>query len=253
MISAMKTEECTDTGRERRFRFKEFSVSHRISAMKVGVDGVLLGAWADVSGNTVLDIGCGCGLIAIMAAQRNSSARVTGIDIDPGAAMEAAGNARTSPWSDRITIACRSLRQQIELGTRFDNIVSNPPFFNSGIATPATNREISRHCAGLCPETILLSAEYLMNPDGSISLITPAEALPSLLAAAGDALRCHRLTEVVTVEGKEPKRILSVWLKRKGRHADTLRDRLVIETGPHGRRTFSKEYIHLCSPFYIHM
>ena len=90
--------------KERLFRFKEFAVRHELSAMKVGVDGVLLGAWADVSGNTLLDVGTGCGLLALMALQRNPGLRVLGIDIHAPSIEEAQANAADTPWDDKVRL-----------------------------------------------------------------------------------------------------------------------------------------------------
>ena len=239
---------------ERLFRFKQFSVAHERSAMKVGVDGVLLGAWSDVNGDRLLDAGCGCGVISLMLAQRNNHAHITGIDIDSNAIDEAIDNAEASPWSDRITFSCKSFSNLIHERHEFDRIISNPPFFSSGIQNPSSYREISRHAASLSPETLIQQSPLLLSSDGSLSLISPAHLLPAMINVAEEnGMYCHRLTKVVTVEGKIPKRILTEWRRRDTAMTETLEETLTIEIGKHGNRYYSNEYISLCSPFYLNM
>lgn len=238
--------------KERIFRFKQFSVCHSKSAMKVGVDGVLLGAWADVGGKSVLDVGTGCGLIALMAAQRNVNAHILGIDISNEAIEEARSNINLSPWHDRVEAVCVSFQRQLELPARFDCIISNPPFFNSGITDPSTEREKSRHIAELSPEIILQNASRILSDNGVVSLITPADYLTSLKAAAETGnLHCAKLSLVATVEGKKPKRLLSQWKRHK---PDSIVQNVInIEDGKFPDRHFSAEYQSLCSPFYLLM
>lgn len=252
--------------KERLFRFKEFAVRHELSAMKVGVDGVLLGAWADVSGNTLLDVGTGCGLLALMALQRNPGLQVLGIDIHAPSIEEAQANAADTPWDDKVRFDCRSFRRQLSMGWRFDLIISNPPFFNAGVNSPKDDRERSRHAAELSPQALIVHATNLLNPGGRLCMITPRDQLDGLLALAQThRLVPRRLTEVTTVEGKAPKRLLSEWECNIGTHqgacagGDTVADApectptlLSIEEGKEANRRFSKEYTTLCAPFYLH-
>ena len=111
------------------FKSKQFNIIQEKSAMKVGTDGVLLACWVSCEkANTILDIGCGTGLIALMLAQRNSKSSVTGIEIDAIASQEAQENIGNSDWRERIKIEHTSL-QKFKPQTQFDIIVSNPPFF----------------------------------------------------------------------------------------------------------------------------
>ena len=252
--------------KERLFRFKEFAVRHEQSAMKVGVDGVLLGAWADVSGDTLLDVGTGCGLLALMALQRNPGLQVLGIDVHAPSIEEARANAADSPWGDNARFDCRSFRRQLSMGWRFDLIVSNPPFFNAGVDSPQDDRQRSRHAAELSPRALIVHAAKLLNPGGRLCMITPRDQLESLLALAQThQLSPRRLTEVTTVEGKDPKRLLSEWALNVGTPpdapsgGDTVADApmcvptlLSIEEGKGANRRFSKEYMTLCAPFYLH-
>ena len=119
--------------REKIFRFKQFGVLNDKTAMKVGTDGVLLGAWCDVAGaRRVLDVGTGCGLIALMVAQRNKGAAVTAIDIDDEAVGEARINIARSPWSDRVEALCVDFND-FAAQEPYDLIVSNPPFFTEDV------------------------------------------------------------------------------------------------------------------------
>lgn len=116
------------------FTFRQFAVHQDRCAMKVGTDGVLLGAWANVKGD-ILDIGTGTGLIALMTAQRSPSSKVTAIEIDPDAAVQATENVASSPFADRISVVQSSI-QDYRPAMTFHTIVSNPPFFESSLKIP---------------------------------------------------------------------------------------------------------------------
>ncbi|MEM1216825.1 MAG: methyltransferase, partial [Bacteroidota bacterium] len=117
------------------FQFQQFTIQQDACAMKVGTDGVLLGAWAPVAEvQTILDIGTGTGLIALMLAQRQPAALVTGVEIDAAAAVQAQANAEASPFRERMTVAAQSIQDFTDQqDARFDLIVSNPPFFSGGV------------------------------------------------------------------------------------------------------------------------
>ena len=191
--------------RERLFRFKQFSVSHSASAMKVGTDGVTLGAWAACAGR-VLDVGCGCGLIGLMCAQRGAS-EVTMVEIDPAAAQEAAQNAAKSPWADRVTTVCDDFLTAPLQGD-FDAIVSNPPFFANGELAPDRRRADARHESGLTPDAFMARAAELLAPDGTVSVILPPDRAEEWTAAATfHGLRQRRLARLYT-GAAEPRRVL---------------------------------------------
>lgn len=246
--------------KERYFRFKQFGVRHDKAPMKVGVDGVLLGAWAYANGLSVLDVGTGCGLIALMMAQRNPTALILGIDVHEQAIEEARQNAFDTEWTDRLYFENHSFEEQVKLGDRFDVVVSNPPFFHAGVSGDLDQRQTSRHAAQLSPESLLISAEKILNPEGRLAMITPRDQLQTLLSvAAENNLKPARLTEVTTVEGKAAKRLLSEWMLNdipgsagldKGAN-DVKIETLYIEKGEPGKRVFSAEYKALCSPFYL--
>ena len=143
------------------FKFKQFTVNHDKCAMKVGVDGVTLGAWADVSSaKKVLDVGCGSGLISLMVAQR-CNAQIIAIDIDSQSIIQAAENVDNSPWKDRIKIQHISLQDLAEVNScGFDVIISNPPYFINSLKNPSRKSHhrpsyrylVTRRFADVLPE-----------------------------------------------------------------------------------------------------
>nr|WP_255518080.1 methyltransferase [Fulvivirga sp. M361] len=157
------------------FHFKKFDVNHTESAMKVGTDGVLLGSWAESENvNHILDIGTGCGLIALMLAQRFSKAKITAIDIDKASAGEAKRNFSNSPWKDRLNSIVTSLQQFNGGPEKFDLIVSNPPYFNHGTSSPNTARHYARHIKSLSHPELLGASSRLLSSEGKLCVIIPA-------------------------------------------------------------------------------
>ena len=157
------------------FQFKQFYVRHDRCAMKVGTDGVLLGALAD-GGSKILDIGTGSGLCAMMMAQRFPEARITGIDIDSEACQQAAENARA--FSEEIEIRHTSLEDFADTtGDTFDAIISNPPYFEETTGCPDIQRDKARHASSLPYSTMLRCSKKLLSDDGTITIIIPTSAV----------------------------------------------------------------------------
>lgn len=217
------------------FDFKKFRVWHDRSSMKVGTDGVLIGAWAPVDGaRRILDIGCGCGLISLMAAQRNPAAQITGIDIDGASVAQARENGARSPFAGRLKFVQADLRT-LE-AEPFDCILSNPPFFEEDLLPPEARRAKARHTEGLSFGTLLAHARRLLRRGGHFSLIVPARQTEKILTlAAAEGFAAERRTQVVTRLPKPAKRTLLCLVAGRTalqRPADTL-----ILTGDDGRRT----------------
>lgn len=193
------------------FRFKQFTVEDSNCPMKVGTDSVLLGAWAKLENcRNLLDIGTGCGLLALMAAQR-SKAQITAIDIDPVAIETAVLNFGKSPWKDRIIVRCQSLQEFVngnEYG-RFDHIISNPPYFINSLKAPDPERSNARH-NDLLPFDVLANAvEKLLSPEGRLSLVLPvAESEIFILNATRAGLFLIRKMMIIPKVGKVANRLL---------------------------------------------
>lgn len=246
---------CNDSSivmaREKTFRFKRFEVLNDRTAMKVGTDGVLLGAWCDVAGaRRVLDVGTGCGVIALMVAQRNAEAIIDAIEIDGASAQEAALNFSRSPWSERLhVVACDF--NSVEAwwsGEKYDLIVSNPPFFTNGILPPDASRMSARHTQHLTYGQLLKNAGMLLTDGGKIALITPFDSVKEIIeGCVFNNLNISRKVNIVSVYGSTPKRVLWELVK----YSCTMHEsELVIEISP---GVFSEEYVALCKDFYLKM
>ena len=230
------------------FAFKQFTVRHDRCAMKVGTDGVLLGAWTDLShSRRILDIGTGTGLIALMLAQRCMDARITAIDLDSAAVEQAQENIQASPWKDRIEALQQDICTYPPNGT-FDTIVSNPPYFIDSLKCPDGQRSTARHTDTLDADRLIGKVSELLTSDGRFSIILPAEQTEDLIRVAGEkGLHPSRQTWVITRPGLSPKRILMEFRKIPV----TLQpDELVIELERH---VYSEEYIALTQEFYLKM
>ena len=203
-------------GRDSLFRFKQFSVSHSHSSMKVGVDGVLVGAWGDVEGWSGLDVGCGCGVIALMAAQRNPQCILQAVDIDPESIEEARINFAASPWADRLQTYLTDfnlLASDPSSRETYDFILSNPPFFHSGIHIPTSPREKARHESDLSVQSLIANSGELLKPGGRLSLILPADRENELENYG--ILKLSRRCLIADHPGKSPKRLLMTLYKPK--------------------------------------
>jgi tRNA1Val (adenine37-N6)-methyltransferase len=227
------------------FQFKQFTIEQDQCAMKVGTDGVLLGAWTDVSGiQSILDIGTGTGLIALMLAQR-SSAAIYGIEIDENAAAQAIENVNNSPWRERIKIEAISLQTFVKnTDCRFDLIVSNPPYFNKSLKNPDTQRSVARHADSLSQEDLITATCALLSDTGRLAVILPAaEGEEFILRAESSRLYCSKKMKVIPRIGATEKRLLLEFSRMKGVCRE---DSLLIEKSRHNYsdefRTLTREY-----------
>lgn len=173
-------------GSDTAFRFKQFICNHSRSTMKVGVDAVLLGSWCHVSGcRTILDVGTGCGIIALMCAQRQPDAIISALEIDSDSIEEAAQNFIQSPWYNRLNIIADDwISFSLSTTGKWDLIVSNPPYFKSGILNPETKREIARHQASLSPISLLEYGKNLLTENGRIAIVLPLSRIDVVLEYA---------------------------------------------------------------------
>jgi len=231
------------------FQFKQFRIVQERSAMKVGMDGVLLGAWANTSGaDRILDIGTGTGLIALMLAQKNALAQIEAVEIDREACEEAVLNVQQSDWSGRINLHCQSFQEFVaETGNKYDLIVSNPPFFSNGVKAPAETRAQARHADALPLDVLISGAAKLLNENGQIALILPTEQLQDVENLAEiNGLSLARLCRVKPNPIKPDFRILVELAKEQ---VALQEENLMIEFEKH--HDYTPAYRELTKDFYL--
>lgn len=156
------------------FRFKRFTIDDSRASMKVGTDGVLLGAWVNIEGGErrILDIGTGSGLIALMLAQRSTTAKIDAVEIDAQSAEQATENIAASQWSDRVELIQCDIRSY-ESVEKYDLVVSNPPFFVDSLLSPDSGRAVARHTTELSFAELVDSICGVLNYEGRFALILP--------------------------------------------------------------------------------
>lgn len=256
------------------FRFKQFEIEQDRCAMKVGTDGVLLGAWAQ-GGRRILDIGSGTGLISLMMAQRFPEAEVVGIDMDADACGQARENVMASPFRDRVEIECCRLQdfggaseaaeasgtaevlkadggasetaEGLKAAGVFDAIVSNPPFFVDSLKNPDSKRTMARHTDSLPFRDLFAGVKRLLSDDGIFSAIVPLEVVEQFVAESCIlGFYLIRKCGVKTVERKLPKRFMLSFAKHRispyEEHVETMMD-------SHGNR--SEWYRKITEEFYL--
>ena len=245
------------------FRFKQFTVWHDRCAMKVGTDGVLLGAWCPLPNSAasnspqgvlyprILDIGTGSGLIALMIAQRlhlrGDMFSVLGIDIDRDAVEQSRINFQQSPWADSLTSqACRL--QDMPAEQSFDLIVSNPPYFQDSLKNPNAQRATARHTDTLSYAELIAHSARLLQEDGILALVLPIEAEQEILTLATDhGLHPTHITYVHSKPSKPAKRLL-IALSPISDSRRPMTDTMYIESENAPR---SDEYKELTKDFYL--
>lgn len=230
------------------FTFKQFVVRQDRCAMKVGTDGTLLGAWAEMERDDgrVLDIGTGTGLIALMMAQRYPEAMVTAIDIDEMAVSQAVENVQGSSFADRIEVFQADVNT-FEPTEKFDSIVCNPPFFNNALICPDNQRTQARHTLSLSYQQLMAAAWRLLRDEGVFSLIIPNDFFQQLESEAHLAgFFLTRVFGVRTIEGKPIKRYLIEL--RKHPYIELIKKDVMIEDEPNVRSIWYRE---LTKDFYI--
>lgn len=235
--------------RESTFRFKRFALSNTLSAMKVGTDGVLLGAWARVPDGagapTALDVGCGTGVIGLMLAQRYPSLTVRCIDIDADAVRECAANIEASPF-DNVTVEQHDFLCYNSAGG-VGLIVSNPPYFKNSLLAPGESRALARHDDMLPLSALMMHAARLLSPAGRLALVLPADRDDDAMFESSVAgLHLCRRCKVYTKEGKQSRRTL--WEFGKGCDQPCEESELFILRAD---GSYSPEYVALLKDFYL--
>lgn len=202
--------------KDKQFHFKQFSVRHDRSGMKVGTDGTLLGAWADmINAHRILDIGTGTGLIALMLAQRSAKAKIDAIEIDSAAIEDAKENFDNSSWKDRLTL--HHIRMQDFTATeKFDLIVSNPPYFINSYKPHNGQRIAARHTESLTFQELINFSKNLLTKEGKLCIVLPyTEGLQFIHSAEGENLYCSRKWTFRTRSEKPVERLLLEFARKK--------------------------------------
>jgi tRNA1Val (adenine37-N6)-methyltransferase len=234
------------------FQFKQFSVHQDKTAMKIGTDGVLLGAWAPIDHNpfSVLDIGAGTGIIALMLAQRTNAEQIDALEIDEDAYEQAVDNFENSPWGDRLFCFHAGLDEFIEEPEdEYDLIVSNPPFYAEDYKTESEQRDLARFQDAMPFEELVEAADLLLSENGIFAVILPFKEEENFIALAKESeLYPTKITRVKGTPTSEIKRSLLAFSRNQDYEIKI--DELTIEIDRH---IYTLEYIELTKEFYLKM
>jgi tRNA1Val (adenine37-N6)-methyltransferase len=229
------------------FSFKQFTINQDKCSFKVGTDGVLLGACADVSGRKkILDIGTGTGLISLMIAQR-CDAEIVAIEPDHDSFVQASENIRFSKWGNRIRLENCLFQNYAPENTKFDLIVTNPPYFIDSLNNPDPAKSIARHNVILNHSDILTGAARLLEADGLLQLILPyTEGNLFIVEAQEYGLYCSSILKIRPLPSSEIRRLILGFGREKIKANEQF---LTIEKGR--RHKFTDDYVSLMKDFYL--
>ena len=229
------------------FSFKHFTIYQHRSAFKVGTDGVLLGACADISGvRSILDIGSGTGLISMMLAQR-CDAQITAIEPDYESFKQTCENISRCDWHNRITVEHSDLQNFNSKHEKFDLIVTNPPYFSDSLKSPDSRRSAARHNDSLTTVEILEGVLKLLNDGGRLQLIMPYVEGNVFIAEANKyGLYCNNILKIKPLPNAEIRRLILTFSRFQKKLIEKF---LTIERG--SRHEFTEEYINLTKDFYL--
>ncbi|WP_282164508.1 tRNA1(Val) (adenine(37)-N6)-methyltransferase [Cellulophaga baltica] len=240
------------------FRFKQFTVNQDKCAMKIGTDGVLLGAWASVNNSmhTILDIGTGTGVIALMLAQRSIADTIEAIELDGDAFEQCTDNFEASDWGDRLfcfhagfdEFVDEYTEEEPEEAELYDLIVSNPPFYSEEVSSGNDARDQARQNSSLPFDELVSGVSKLLSPTGVFATIIPYKEEENFIALAlENNLYPNRITQVRGTENTEIKRSLLEFSLTESEYTSK---ELIIELE---RNVYTKEYIELTKDFYLKM
>lgn len=234
------------------FRFKQFSIQQDRCAMKIGTDGVLLGTWTPIENNpfSILDVGTGTGVIALMLAQRSNAEQIDALEIDEEAYEQSVDNFENSPWSDRLFCFHAGLDEFVEEPEdEYDLIVSNPPFYTDDYKSENEQRDLARFADAMPFEDLIEAAALLLSENGIFAVIIPFKEEENFLALANEyKLHPIKITRVKGTPTSEIKRSLLAFTRKET--IDFPIDELIIETSRH---QYTPEYIELTKDFYLKM
>jgi len=220
--------------------------------MKIGTDGVLLGAWCPIDNNpySVLDIGSGTGILSLMLAQRSNAEQIDALEIDEDAYEQCVENFENSPWGDRLFCFHAGLDEFVEEPEdEYDLIVSNPPFYSEDYKSEITQRDLARFQDALPFEDLVEAADLLLSENGIFAVIIPYKEEQIFIDLCAEVeLYPVKITRVKGTPTTEIKRSL---LAFKRYELETIiADELVIETTRH---QYTNDYINLTKEFYFKM
>ncbi len=240
-----------------KFHFKQFSVEQDKCAMKIGTDGVLLGAWASIAQNpfSILDIGAGTGVLSLMLAQRSTSEIVDALEIDSDAYEQCVDNFEQSPWGDRLFCYHASLEEFAEeIDDQYDLIVCNPPFYSEDCKAENEQRAMARFQDAMPFSHLLESVSKLLAESGIFSVVIPKkEETDFIILASKFNLFPNRILHVKGSPSSETKRSLLDFSFKKTenrKNLNTETEQLIIETSRH---QYTEDYIKLTQDFYLKM
>jgi len=232
------------------FNFKQFTVQQDQCAMKIGTDGVLLGAWCPIENNpfSILDIGAGTGILSLMLAQRSNAEQIDAIEIDENAYEQCVENFESSPWGDRLFCFHAGLDEFMEEPEDlYDIIISNPPFYTDNYKSKNEQRDLARFVDALPFEDLLKATNLLLSENGIFSVIIPFKEEEKFIALAKEfKLYPFKITRVKGTPTTEIKRSLLAF-KRKENFSFRI-DELIIETSRH---QYTESYTALTKDFYL--
>ena len=233
------------------FNFKQFHVNQDRCAMKIGTDGVLLGAWTPLINNpfNALDIGAGTGILSLMLAQRSNAEQIDAIEIDEDAYEQCVENFETSPWGDKLFCFHAGLDEFVdEPEDEYDLIISNPPFYTDDFKSDNSSRDLARFEDALPFEELIEAAALLLSDNGIFSVIIPFKEEERFVSMCKELdLFPLKITRVKGTPTSEIKRSLLAFCRIE---QTALIDELVIEISRHN---YTPEYIELTKEFYLKM
>ena len=233
------------------FTFKQFQVNQDRCAMKIGTDGVLLGAWTPLINNpfNILDIGAGTGILSLMLAQRSNAEQIDAIEIDEDAYEQCVENFEASPWGDKLFCFHAGLDEFVdEPEDEYDLIISNPPFYTDDYKSDNTSRDLARFEDALPFEELIEAAALLLSDNGIFSVIIPFKEEERFVSMCKELdLFPLKITRVKGTPTSEIKRSLLAFCRME---QTPLIDELVIEISRHN---YTSEYIELTKEFYLKM
>lgn len=233
------------------FSFKQFTVNQDQCAMKIGTDGVLLGAWASLKKKplSVLDIGAGTGVLSLMLAQRSNAELIDAIEIDDYAYEQCVHNFEHSPWGDRLFCYHASLDEFTnEIDDKYDLIISNPPFYSEQYKTTNSPRDTARFQDAMPFKHLINSASKLLSDNGLFSVIIPYKEESHFIDLA---LKANLyINHVLHVKGNPSSEIKRSLLEFSFQKSNVEINELIIETKRH---QYTQDYINLTKDFYLKM